>query len=274
MFGWQDFGLLRLPGQRALLASRAKMRALRWLRPELKRRIYRGAQHYCPVCDSAIRSFLPFGRLHAEWCPVCTAMRRHRMLWVFLQQRTNLFDGRTKRMLHIAPEAAFEPRLKRVPGLDYVTADLNDPHVMDLQDITDMTYDDASFDVIACSHVLEHVPDDRAAMREFFRVLKPGGWAIIMVPYASDAMTDEDSAITNPAERETRFGQYDHVRYYGRDIVDRIEEAGLHVDVVTAQNLFDADELNRVQVDAGETLFYCTRQGAVAPEPATPDPST
>jgi predicted SAM-dependent methyltransferase len=188
------------------------------------------------------------------------------MLWLFLQQRTNLFGGQTQRMLHIAPEAALEPRLRRIPSLDYVTADLNDPLVMDRQDVTDMTYDDESFDVVACSHVLEHVADDRAALREFFRVLKPGGWAVIMVPYAADAVTDEDSAVTDPAEREVRFGQYDHVRYYGHDIVDRIEEAGLHVDVVTANSLLDAGELSRIQVDAGETLFYCSRRAAADAE--------
>jgi predicted SAM-dependent methyltransferase len=259
MLGWHELRLARLPGLRSMLGSRAKMRALQWLAPGLKRSIYHGKRHYCPICNSSVRAFMRFGPLQAEWCPVCTAMRRHRMLWVFLQQRTNLFDGRPKRMLHVAPEVALEPTLKRIPKLDYVTADLNDPHVMDLQDITNLTYEDESFDVIACSHVLEHVPDDRAAMREMFRVLRPGGWAVIMVPYAADTVTDEDSSITDPAERETRFGQFDHVRYYGSDIVDRLEEAGLHVDVVTAHELLDADELGRVQVDAGETVFYSTR---------------
>jgi SAM-dependent methyltransferase len=266
MFGWHDVRLLRLPGQRSMLASRAKMRALRWLRPRVRRWLYRGRRHYCPVCGSGIRAFMRFGRLNAEWCPVCTAMRRHRMLWVFLHQRTNLFDGRPKRMLHVAPETALEPLLRRVPRLDYITADLNDPRVMDRQDITDMSYDDGTFDVIACSHVLEHVPDDRAAMREFRRVLKPGGWAVIMVPYVPDELTDEDAAITSPADRERRFGQHDHVRYYGRDIVERLEEAGLHVEVVTARALIEPGELNRLQVDEDETLFYCARP--VGPAPA------
>jgi SAM-dependent methyltransferase len=256
---WQDLRLLLLPRYRSIFMSRVKMRLLGMLRPEWRQRMYQGDGHHCPVCGSSIRAFMRFGLLPDEWCPVCMAMRRHRMLWLFLRERTDLFDGRPKRMLHIAPESALAVRLRQVPGLDYITADLSAPDVMYHEDITRMTFADDSFDVVACSHVLEHVPDDSAAMREFRRVLRPGGRAVIMVPYVADVPTDEDVSITDPAERERRFGQFDHVRYYGRDIVDRLEQSGFAVEVVDAAGLLDHARMERLQVDPLETLFYCIK---------------
>jgi SAM-dependent methyltransferase len=255
----RELELVHLPRHRAMLLSRARMRLLYALPSRLKRLLYRGNRYFCPVCASRLRAFMRFGLLPREWCPVCASMRRHRLLWVFLAERTDLFDRSTKRLLHFAPEAALERRLKRTPGLDYVTADLNDPGVMDRQDITCMSYEEDAFDGIVCSHVLEHVPDDRAAMRELARVLQPGGWAALMVPYYDTGPTDEDAAVVDPADRERRFGQHDHVRYYGRDIVDRLEEAGLQVEKVTGSQILTADQLERLQVDASEIIFFCRK---------------
>ena len=150
-------------------------------------------------------------------------------MYLYLKRRTDFFDA-PLRVLHFAPEAYFLPLAERA-NLDVVTADLDYPFVDLNLDLTRLPIRDASFDVVICSHVLEHVPDDRAAMREIRRVLKPEGWALLMVPYdRARPTTFEDPSIEDPAERERLFGQHDHVRLYGRDYADRLREAGLEVE--------------------------------------------
>ena len=253
-----ELRLLGLPRHRRRILSRARLRALASLPRRLKVLLYRGERYFCPVCESRVRRFLGFGDLPDECCPVCASMRRHRLLWLYLTRRSDLFGGIRRRVLHFAPEPAIETRLKRVPSLDYVTADLYAPLVMDREDITKMTYPDRSFDVVLCSHVLEHVPEDRAAMYELARVLRPGGYAVIMVPYDTTGDTDEDLSVSDPAERERRFGQFDHVRCYGLDLVDRLAEAGLDVGLLTASSFLSTEELERFQIDGDETIFVCT----------------
>jgi ubiquinone/menaquinone biosynthesis C-methylase UbiE len=163
-----------------------------------------------------------------------------------------------KRMLHVAPERAFTTQLKRIPSLDYLTADLYNPRAMVKMDITDIQYPDASFDVIYCSHVLEHVPDDRKAMREFFRVLKPTGWAVLQVPITADH-TIEDPSVVEPEERERLFGQKDHVRRYGPDYTQRLEEAGFTVKCIPASAVGDQHQRREVGILDDEVIYYCTR---------------
>jgi SAM-dependent methyltransferase len=155
-------------------------------------------------------------------------------MWLYLTQKTNLFDGKQKKMLHVAPEPELSRLIQKAAYIDYLSADLFAPDimvkVMVKMDITDIQYPDNTFDVIYCSHVLEHVPDDRKAIREFFRVLKDGGWAIVQVPIIADT-TFEDLTVINPKERERLFGQFDHVRRYGPDYKDRLTEAGFSVTV-------------------------------------------
>ena len=192
-------------------------------------------------------------------CTRCGALERHRFLWIYLDRCTDLFDGRPKRMLHVAPERCFEPRLKKRLGENYITADLINPHAMVRMDITDIQYPDESFDIICCSHVLEHVLDDRLAMREFYRVLKPKGWAILLVPITADE-TFEDPSIIDRRERLKLFGQEGHVRRYGPDYVDRLREAGFKVTINKVSDLFERDDaifmgLNRT---SGE-IYFCTK---------------
>lgn len=145
-------------------------------------------------------------------------------------------------MLHIAPEYEFEVKLRKVPGLDYLTSDLNNPRAMVKMDITAIEYPDDYFDVIYCSHVLEHVHDDRKAMRELNRVLNIDGWGVFMVPITSKK-TFGDSSVTNPSERERRFGQSDHVRVYGTDFRDRLEEEGFSVTCFTGPGVVGDDNI-------------------------------
>jgi SAM-dependent methyltransferase len=171
---------------------------------------YSGSKHQCAICQTKLRVFRAEGKEKKE-CPYCLSRPRHRTTWLYFNQRTNLFDGSAKKMLHVAPEPSIATRLQKVAGIDYLSADLFDPAAMVKMDITDIQYPDNSFDVIYCSHVLEHVPQDRRAMRELARVLKPGGWAVLAVPIKGEK-TFEDASVTAPEERERLFGQFDHVR--------------------------------------------------------------
>lgn len=218
-----------------------------------------GNKRYCPVCEQSSGRFAKFGDTSREdaQCPRCGALERHRFLWFYLKKSTNLFDGTARRMLHVAPEACFESKLKTLLGGNYVTADLFDPQAMVKMDIMNIEYPDEAFDVIVCSHVLEHVQDDRKAMEEFCRVLAKGGWAILNVPITAE-QTFEDGSIFDPQERKEQFGHEDHVRSYGPDYADRLREAGLEVNVVTVNDLVKPDEAIRMGLtsESGE-LFFC-----------------
>jgi predicted SAM-dependent methyltransferase len=198
--------------------------------------LYRGDRVECPCCGRTARRFMPTitpvgpNRPNAR-CPHCGARDRQRYLWLYLERKTNLLVDRL-RVLHFAPERIFEQWLGSRPNLDYVSTDLERPRATVKADITDLPFPDDSFDVILCSHVLEHVVEDRKAMRELFRVLRPDGWALVLVPIDFTLHeTFEDPAVMTPEDRERLFGQADHVRRYGRDFTARLEEAGFNVRV-------------------------------------------
>ena len=239
-----------------------------WVKSPLRRLIdmaravpYYGEGRFCPVCDKSSRRFRSFGVVQREdaKCPHCYSLERHRFLWLYISRKTNLFDGKPKKMLHVAAERCFESRFKERLGENYLTADLFTPHAMVKMDITNIEYPDQSFDVIYCSHVLEHVQDDKRAMREFFRVLKNNGWAILLVPITSEK-TFEDPSIVEPLERLKAFGQEDHVRRYGPDYVDRLREAGFSIEVTKVNDLVQGDEAVRMGLTpASGEIYYCTK---------------
>lgn len=187
---------------------------------------YGGEGVYCPICENNFSSWL-----HQEdtgTCPRCESQTRHRLLWLFLKQRSQILDRKTK-LLHFAPEECLQNKFRSLPNLEYVTADLSAPGVDVKTDITNLVFADNSFDAIACCHVLEHIPNDRDAMQQLLRVLRPQGIAYIQIPYRKDQPTDEDLTITDPVEREKRFGQFDHVRVYGFDFKERLQSVGFQV---------------------------------------------
>jgi predicted SAM-dependent methyltransferase len=162
-------------------------------------------------------------------------------------------------MLHVGPEKCLELKFKKLLGDRYITADLDSPHVMERMDITDIKHNDQSFDVIYCSHVLEHVPNDKKAMTEFHRILKKNGWAILLVPITADK-TFEDPSITDPEERLKQFGQRDHVRRYGPDYIDRLREAGFNVEVTEVNDLVDKKGATLLGLsNASGEIYYCTK---------------
>ena len=222
---------------------------------------YYSKRRYCPVCGRS-SCFEQFGIVPREdaRCVHCGALERDRLTWLFLQKRTDLFDGKPKKMLHVAPETCFESRFKTRLRGDYLTADLFNPLVMVKMDICDIRYPDQSFDVVYCSHVLEHVLDDRQAMREFCRVLKNNGWAILNVPITCEK-TFEDSSIVDPKDRLEVFGQEDHLRRYGTDYVERLRDSGFTVEIIKVADVANGDEAVRMGLtQASGEVYYCTRQ--------------
>lgn len=231
---------------------------------------YRGDAVECPCCESTYSRFRPHrGREHAR-CPGCGALERHRLLWLFLTEKTDLLTRRGT-MLHIAPEYALMRRLSALEGLDYLTGDLDSPLADRALDVMDLPFADESFDFLICNHVLEHVEDDRRALAEIHRVLEPGGWAILMCPVDGRlAKTVEDPAARTPAERHRLFGQSDHLRLYGRDYATRLAEAGF--DVSGDHYLEELDEprirrlgLRREDDEAfgDERVFRCVKPARV-----------
>jgi SAM-dependent methyltransferase len=188
----------------------------------------------CPICGFR-GSFLPHGRLARPnaRCPGCGSLERHRLLHLYLAPPGggNRLDGR--RTLHVSPE----PMIGSLAAAceHYVASDLALPGVDVRADILALPFGPAAFDVVIATHVLEHVTDDAAALAELARVLAPGGEAVVMVPVVGGwERTHEDSAITDPVERELYFGRWDHLRLYGRDFPERMAAAGLMTTVFQA----------------------------------------
>ncbi len=205
---------------------------------------------WCNVCDWQGSAFLGDGWHEGIVCPWCRSGVRHRLLIAAL---TNLDDVSADKLvvgrdvLHFAPEPALERKLRRL-ARTYRSADLTNRRRDVLLNICDMTpLADACLDLVLACDVLEHVPDDRRALSELARVLRPGGWAILTVPQKDGlAETLEDPTVTDPTERERLFGQSDHLRIYGDDFSQRIEEAGFSVRVVSHHDF--ADELTHRHV--------------------------
>jgi SAM-dependent methyltransferase len=194
----------------------------------------RGDVVRCPCCGGAFRAFADHNGKEGERCPRCWSISRHRFLYLYLREE-GLIDGGLH-VLHIAPEEGIYRHFKGSTG--YVTGDLI-PSVRVRQTMTveQLPFADECFDLLLCSHVLEHVPDDGLALREFRRVLRPGGRALLQHPILlTRERTDEDPTVTDPAERLRRFGQHDHVRLYGRDFPARVREAGFDVSVVRLED--------------------------------------
>lgn len=210
----------------------------------------------CPVCSHQFPWFLPFGvGLPWRWgvlCPFCRSLERHRLVWLYVGPRLEQLP----RLLHVAPERCFEPRLRRLLADRYTTTDFAAPGVDVRASLEQLPFADASFDALICNHVLEHVHDDARALSELFRVLAPGAWAVLQAPVAYDhARTREDPGESSARERKRRFGQHDHVRWYGTDYPERIARAGFSVEALPVQLLHSADEARRYGLGRSEVLY-------------------
>ena len=220
---------------------------------------YLGRGRECPICGARRRRFLPYGYVTSRedaLCPHCLSLERHRMIWLWLERHSDLFATHP-RLLHIAPEVSLMRHFKRHykgHSDNYITADLESPLADMHFDVQHIPMETRSIDVVICNHLLEHVVNDRLALKELHRILKPGGWGIMLVPEdRSRATTFEDDTITDPAERTRLFGQYDHRRVYGRDYDDRLRRAGFEVERIAATGLVTAAE-HRLYAIGGDDL--------------------
>jgi len=222
---------------------------------------YRGDRVECPICGGRFRKFLPYGYKavrEGALCPGCMSLERHRLIWIYLHNETNFFESRP-RLLHIAPERCFVKRFEQMLGDNYITADLKSRLAKVKMNIEDIPLESGSVDVIFCNHVLEHVGDDRKAMAEIYRVMKPGGWGIMLVPLNDERETTyEDPAITTPKERERAFGQYDHLREYGADYPERLSQAGFAVEALKYYVFFGVE--NHKRFGLGRETLYIVRR--------------
>lgn len=218
-----------------------------------------------PIDGKSFKSFLPYGygnQRNNVLSPSTLSLERHRLLWLYLKNETDFFPSETeiasterKSVLHFAPEQCFLKRFRNLKNIDYTTTDLLSPIADVKADICNLPFEDNSYDVIFCNHVLEHIPDDTKAMQELYRVLKPGGMGIFQIPQdLSRATTFEDDSITDKAERAKIFGQYDHVRVYGRDYFDKLRNIGFTVNEVDYTANLSAEAIEKYCLAKGELI--------------------
>jgi len=222
----------------------------------------KGTTYTDPIDGKSFRKFLPYGYEHQRvnvLSPSTLSLERHRLLWLYLTHETDVFTSPNK-MLHFAPEQAFYKRFKKLAHLDYTTTDLHSPLADVKADICNLPFEDNCYDIILCNHVLEHIPDDTKAMQELYRVLKPGGMAILQIPQDLNRKTTyTDSSITDPKERAKIFGQYDHVRIYGLDYFDKLRKIGFQVTPVDYTNTLSPELVNQFRLAKGELLPVCSK---------------
>ena len=213
-----------------------------------------------PIDGKSFRMFLPYGygtQRNNVLSPSTLSLERHRLLWLYLQNETDFFTAKEKKnVLHFAPEQEFYKRFKKQKNIQYTTTDLFSPLADVKADICNLPFEDNQYDVLFCNHVLEHIPDDTKAMQELYRVLKPGGMAILQIPQDLNRVTTfSDDSITDEKERAAIFGQYDHVRVYGRDYFDKLRTIGFTV----------VEEDYTKKINPELVTKYCLAPGEIIP---------
>ena len=228
--------------------------------------LYLGKGKQCPLCGCQRRKFLPYGYVTSRenaLCPNCLSLERHRLLWLWLVRESDIGRGAMAlpKMLHIAPEVALMRKFKKMYAREaerYVTADLESPLADMHFDVQQIPLEDESFDAIICNHIMEHVEDDRKALKELYRIMRRGGWGVILSPVELEReKTFEDDTITDPAERTRIFGQYDHRRIYGRDYAARLREAGFEVYDIDYKNELSKAEQELYALPADHLYIVC-----------------
>lgn len=232
-----------------------------WVRPILTMYL-KGDKFTDPIDGKSFRKFLPYGygtQRKNALSPSTLSLERHRLMWLFLKEETDFFRTNKKlKVLHIAPEQCFLKIFKHQKNLAYITSDLESPIADVKADICNLPFKDNEFDVVFCNHVLEHIPDDHKAMQELYRVLKKGGFGVFQIPQdLNRASTFEDDSITDKKQRAEIFGQYDHVRVYGRDYFNKLRAVGFRVDEVDYTKKIAPEKLERFCIMKEEILPVC-----------------
>ncbi len=213
-----------------------------------------------PIDGKSFKRFLPYGYEEQRpnvLSPSTLSLERHRLLWLYLKNETDFFS-KPLRVLHMAPEQCFLSLFRKMKNLDYTTADLYSPIVDVKADILNLPFKDEEFDLVFCNHVLEHIENDNMAMKELYRVMKSGGMGIFQVPQElARETTYEDSNIKTPEDKAKYFGQYDHVRVYGKDYFDRLRTVGFKVDEVDYSLKLSPELVEKYCLAKGEILPVC-----------------
>jgi len=240
---------------------------------------YSGSEYFCPYCGNTFRKLLPGGQDYPILkekkvvgggyrdnlvCPRCFSVDRDRLIYLYLKERTKVFSAALK-ILHIAPEGCIRALLMSLPNIEYRSGvkyyeGYYYDRKVNLMDLTSLPFEINSFDVVLCNHVLEHVEDDLKAMGEIYRVLKPGGWAILQVPIAEKLEeTFYDPSVKTPDEREKMYGQFDHVRLYGKDYPRILERHGFTVRRYSPFDGVHQEDLKKYALNPDEVLFVATK---------------
>ena len=230
---------------------------LSYLTTPLLSLVLRGNKYTDPIDGKSFKKLLPYGYENPRenvLSPSTLSLERHRLLWLYLKNETDFFSAPLK-VLHFAPEQAFYKRFRSLKNLSYTTTDLNSPLADVKADICNLPFEDNSFDVILCNHVLEHIPNDKKAMQELFRVLRPNGWGIFQIPQDLQRTTTfEDHSITDKKERAKIFGQYDHVRIYGWDFFDKLKSVGFKAEAIAYGASLSPEEVEKYRLAKGEVI--------------------
>lgn len=228
--------------------------------------LYLGKGKLCPLCGCQRRKFMPYGYVTSRenaLCPNCLSLERHRLLWLWLVRESDIGRGAMAlpKMLHIAPEVALMRKFRKMYASTpdrYVTADLESPLADMHFDVQQIPLEAESFDAVICNHIMEHVEDDHKALSELYRIMRRGGWGVILSPVELEREeTFEDDTITDPAERTRIFGQYDHRRIYGRDYAARLREAGFEVYDIDYKNELSKAEQELYALPADHLYIVC-----------------
>jgi len=233
---------------------------LKKIRSVIYRITHAGNERECPLCGAHYSRFGKGGveKRDDAQCMNCGSLERHRFLWLYLLSEYNIAQQKNLSVLHFAPEKYLEYKLRKL-SRQFITADLEGNKVDLRIDITDTPFNDHSFDLILCSHVLEHVNNDRKALSELLRILKADGKALIIIPVERET-TFEDPSVTEPEERLKIFGQRDHVRIYGADFINRLIESGFKVKTYLPKDIFSEDEQIKYGIKIeSDRLYICSK---------------
>ena len=248
-----------------LIPRSVLQRVAEWIVPVVGL-LYLGKGKQCPLCGCQRRKFMPYGYVSPRenaLCPNCLSLERHRLLWLWLVRESDIGRGAMAlpKMLHIAPEVALMRKFRKMYASTpdrYVTADLESPLADMHFDVQQIPLEAESFDAVICNHIMEHVEDDGKALRELYRIMRRGGWGVILSPVDLEReKTFEDDTITDPAERTRIFGQYDHRRIYGRDYAARLREAGFEVYDIDYKNELSKAEQELYALPADHLYIVC-----------------
>ncbi|OGS22788.1 MAG: hypothetical protein A2252_10710 [Elusimicrobia bacterium RIFOXYA2_FULL_39_19] len=223
---------------------------------------YAGNNVECLCCGWKGRKFLELNGRENVQCPRCFSLERQRLTWSYLQKKTDILTNKHA-VLHFAaigPEKIIGDRLKKIKNLSYLSVDISNKQAMEKMDITNIKYPDGFFDVIICVHVLEHVADDKLALKELYRVLQPGGWAIIMAPLDKTLIqTIQDISLTDPLEQKRKFGLEGHIRLYGIDYKNILELSGFKVKIENYAAEFTPEQVKKYSLDISDDIYICTK---------------